>query len=117
MSEGYVWDSEEEFLAEMEREGCVKSFSWDEDGGLLISWHLDVLKEKYPDVHAVVEESLLEEVDESLRRLTDDGLLDMSFQEKEDGTIEAVYSLTEEGERIAESLGSFQPDYYPPENL
>lgn len=114
-----MYESEDAFLAAMDRDGCIREFAWDENGELMISWNMDVLREKHPDVADAIEEIHLEMVQESLSSMTDKGLLHMSFQENDDGEIEAVYSLTEEGERLAESL-SITDEYerfYPPENL
>lgn len=99
MHEEY-WDSEEEFIGEMLMSGAMDK-AYHEDGELYFSWNEEVLKSKYPKVHETI---LNAQVEETLSGLVDKGLVDMAFEEREDGSIEAVYSLSDEGRRVAESM-------------
>lgn len=97
-----MWESEEAFMAEMVDAGCVQDIYQDETGETRIVWNLGLLKEKYPEVHEVIEEAHLEEIKEHLMDMTDRGLLEMSFETQEDGTLEEVFMLSDKGREYVE---------------
>lgn len=105
-----VFQSDEEFLGRMILDGCIKKVAYDEEGGLMVEWNLDRLKELYPGVYERVWEAHLSEIDLVLSGLVDKGLVQMSFEEGEDGYIEAVYSLTEKGKEEVELMKSLGLD-------
>jgi predicted transcriptional regulator len=100
----YSWETDEEMIAELLAEGCIKDIRYDDIEGTLVKFHMDVLELKYPAVAEVVKAEQMQEVDESIQELIDKGLVQMSFQETEDGGLEAVYGLTEAGKAHAEYL-------------
>lgn len=100
----YQWESWSEMIAELLREGCILDVQDDEENGPLVTFNLPVLEVKYPDVAEVVMKEQNQQVDEALNNLVDMGLLEMSFQETEDGGIEAVYSVTDAGKRYIETM-------------
>jgi hypothetical protein len=98
-----MWETDEEMVAELNEEGCIESISYDEDGEQLIKFNMDLLEIKYPAVADAVREYQMEEVDEALARLMEQGLLEMSFSEQDDGSLEPVYMLSEFGRKVVES--------------
>lgn len=100
----YSWDSYEEMTAELLAEGCLTDIQHDEENGTIVTFNMEILELKYPEIAEAVKEEQLKEVDETLRSLVDKGMLEMSFRETEDGGIEAVYSLTEIGRQYAETF-------------
>jgi len=99
----YDWDSHSDMIAELLQEGCILDIQ-EADEGPLVTFNLPVLELKYPAVAEVVKQDFYQEVDEALNNLVDMGLLQMAFQESEDGGIEPVFSLTEAGEQYVNNL-------------
>lgn len=92
-----MWANEDEFLKEMLDTGCATHVSYDEDGELIVWWNKPKLKLLYPAVYEAVEATILEELEEDLSKMADDGLLAMGFQETADGGIEETWELTDKG--------------------
>lgn len=98
-----MWDNEEEFLAEMVEAGCVKSYD-DE----IIVWDFEKLQILYPSIYESIYTAQMNEIEESLSRLVDLGLLNMSFKEA-DGKIQPIYALSDKGKAYVESIkGAFK---------
>lgn len=99
------WEDDQEFLNEMLDAGCIDRLFTDEDGELCIEWNLPNLEELYPDIYAAFLEIKMEELEESISSLIDEGYVQMSFRENPDGTLEALYSLTDKGREYQERFG------------
>lgn len=69
-----------------------------------VNWPL--LEVLHPAVYDVMWEGHIEEVDEALNSLCDMGLLQMGFRVTEEGGMEAIYSLTEDGIAYVGGLGA-----------
>lgn len=100
-----MWDSEDDFVREMLDTGCMKDYYMDTDGEWLCEWNMPKLKEMYPDVYSVLREEMDAEVNETIKGMVEDGILQMGFRENDDGTLEEVYSLTDYGKNIADEMG------------
>lgn len=99
----YTWETYEDMVAELLKEGCITDVRYEEDGPV-VTFNMEVLELKYPEVADAAKEEQMEQIEESLNNLVDMGLLQMGFADSEDGGIEAVYSLTEAGEKYVKSL-------------
>lgn len=97
------WDDEDDFVKEMLDTGCMKDYFIDDDGEWICQWDMEKLENMYPDVAKAVQEAQLEEVGEVLNDLVDQGMLEMSFQETENG-LEEMYSLSEKGKIYAQEM-------------
>lgn len=100
-----MWPDEESFIAEMVASGCVIEVEHGDDGPVL-TWDMERTKELYPEVAAIVEDAFNREVKGTLLGMVDDGLLEMSFEETEDGGIEEVFFISEEGKEVLSSMES-----------
>jgi hypothetical protein len=91
-------------ISELLAEGCILDIQEDGENGPVVTFNMEVLELKYPDVAEVAKQEQLQEIDDALSNLVDLGLVEMGFMPTEDGGIEAVYSLTEMGKKYAENL-------------
>jgi len=101
-------DFDEQFERELESmkdDGSIIDIN--EEG--LIKFDLAKLEILHPGLYELVWEDIQRDIDESIRSLMDKGLLQMSFQQTENGGLEEVFMLTEEGRRVAEEMGGFPP--------
>jgi DNA-binding HxlR family transcriptional regulator len=102
-----AWDTEEEFLGEMLTSGAAKGIFRDEEGELLISWDLPMLRALYPEVYDLMEQVHHEEVADTLNSMVKDGLLEVEPIITPDGELDEQYNLTDLGKEI---LGQLDPD-------
>lgn len=89
----------ERFIQELTEDGCITSSN---EEGHSINWEL--LEVLHPATYEALWAQHCAEVDEAMQQLLDLGLIQSSFRENEDGTLEEVFSLTEAGTAYAESM-------------
>lgn len=106
-----MWDSEEEMTAELLAAGCIADIYWDEEAqDSMVTWDLNALAEKYPEIYEVVWQQHLANVGETLSDLVDSGYIDMSFEITDDGNLEPTYSLSDKGKEYVEDMIDNQED-------
>lgn len=86
----------DELMLEWSEAGIITNVTFDDTGEIEsydIDW--DRFREYDPIVADYFWQAHLQEVGEALQNLTDQGLLDMYFVEREDGTIEEAYRVSD----------------------
>lgn len=86
-------------LQAMQDDGSIAEIT--EDG--MIVFNFKILEILHPALYELVWEDVSQAIDESIRELMKDGLVEMSFQVKDDGGLEEVFMLTELGKRVVET--------------
>lgn len=89
----------EDWIEELIADG---SFISHDNDTINVNW--DVVEALHPGLAEDLRQIQMQEIDEAMRELCDIGLLQMGFREKEDGSLEQVFSLTEAGHRYVEMM-------------
>lgn len=97
-----MWESEKDFLETLLADGSIVALTGEGEDAV-VTWDMQVLEVMHPEIFEQVRAVQLEEVEQALNSLAEKGMVNMGFEEQEDGSLEEVWSLTELGQQVAEA--------------